>query len=73
MQTNLLRKQFEAECAVEHALIERACEKSNIIRQRLAAVAEDLRQAAATAETGGESLLRLANKFEMNSKPGGYT
>ncbi len=58
------------ERAVRHALVARASEKSNVIRQRLAAVAEELREAAATAGTGSDNLLQLANKFEQNSKPG---
>lgn len=64
------RRRHDTERALGLALIDRASQKSNIIRKRLAAVAEELRQAAATAGTGSEGLLRLATKFEQNSKPG---
>lgn len=63
-------RHHDEERAAGHALIARASEKSSVIRQRLAAVAEELRQAAATAGSGSEGLLKLASKFEENSKPG---
>ncbi len=44
--------------------------KSEAIRQRLAAVAIDLRVAAAEAETGREGLLNLASRFERQSRAG---
>ena len=50
----------------------RASETSHVIRQKLAAVAEELRLAAATADKGREELLALANRFERDSKPGDH-
>lgn len=70
MTTQTLRGQYQAERAIAHDLLKRASEKSSIIRQRLAVVAQDLRQAAATAGVGGEGLLRLANQFEQNARSG---
>ena len=67
------RRRYDEELVFEHALIERASEKSDIIRKRLAAVAEELRMAAATASTGSEGLLNLARKFEQHAKPGDQT
>lgn len=64
------RRRHDTERALGLALIDRASEKSNLIRRRLAAVAEELREAAATAEFGSEGLLKLASQFEQNSKPG---
>jgi hypothetical protein len=65
-----LRWQLQAEQAVAHALLERASEKSGIIRQRLAVVALDLRQAAAFGGNCSEGLLRIADTFEQNAQPG---
>lgn len=67
------RRRHDTERVLGLALIDRACEKSTLIRQRLAAVAEELRQAAATAGSGSEGLLKLARKFEENSKSGEQT
>lgn len=67
-----LRRHYDSERTVASALIDDACERSVHIRQRLAAVAQDLRQAAATAGSGSEGLLRLASKFEQNSRPGDW-
>jgi hypothetical protein len=67
------KRHYDEERALGHALIVRASEKSSVIRRRLAAVAEELRQAAATAGTGSDGLLKLASKFEQDSKPGDQT
>lgn len=67
------KRHYDEERTLGHALVARASEKSNIIRQRLAVVAEELRQAAATAGNGSEGLLKLASQFEHNSKPGDQT
>jgi len=56
--------------ALRLRLVDRACEESYNIRRRLAVVAEELRQAATTAGTMGESLLALAAKFEQNATAG---
>lgn len=66
------KRHYDEERTLGHALIARASEKSTIIRQRLAVVAEELRQAAATAGNGSEGLLKLASQFERNSKPGDH-
>lgn len=56
--------------AAAHSLVERASERSCMIRQRLAVVAQELRQAAATGDSRSEGLLALAQKFEHHSKSG---
>jgi hypothetical protein len=66
------RQRYEEESAAAHNLIERASARSNDIRKRLATVAVELRQAAATAGTGRESLLKIASKFEQNAMPGDH-
>lgn len=63
-------RQNDEDRDIANALIGRASEKSDLIRRRLAVVAEELRQAAATAGDGCVGLLQLASKFEQNSKPG---
>jgi hypothetical protein len=65
-----LRWRYDSEGAIARALVDDACERSGHIRRRLAAVAQDLRQAAATAGSGSEGLLKLASKFELHSRPG---
>jgi hypothetical protein len=67
------RRRYEEEGAAEHNLIERACARSDVIRKRLATVAVELRQAAATAGTGREGLLKIASKFEQHATAGDYT
>ena len=64
------RWQFDSERAFAPALIERASEGAVHIRTRLAVVAQELRQAAATAGPRCDGLLKLASTFEQNSKPG---
>jgi hypothetical protein len=44
--------------------------KSEAIRRRLAAVANDLRIAAAESDIGSEHLLTLASRFERQSRSG---
>jgi len=64
------RWRHDSERAFAPALIERASVEAILIRQRLAIVAQELRQAAAAAGPKCEGLLNLANRFEQNSRPG---
>ena len=65
---NLKRRDDEE--AAKQALVYLAADPSEVIRRRLATVAEELRHAAAKAEMEKDHLLRLANDFEHHSKPG---
>jgi hypothetical protein len=68
------RRHYDEERALGNALIARASERSSVIRQRLAAVAIELRQAAAAAGSESEGLLlKIASQFEQQSKPGDRT
>jgi len=64
------RWRHDSERAVALSLIERASEGAVHIRTRLAVVANELRQAAATAGPRCDGLLKLASKFEQHSSPG---
>jgi hypothetical protein len=64
------RWRHDSERAVALSLIERASEGAVHIRTRLAVVANELRQAAATAGPRCDGLLKLASKFEQHSRPG---
>jgi hypothetical protein len=64
------RERFEQENAAELALMTLANDTNSTIRQRLEAVASDLRLAAASAGTAGENLLQLAKKFEHHARAG---
>ena len=64
------RWRYDSVRVVERSLIERASEGAVHIRTRLAVVAKELRQAAATAGPGCDGLLKLARQFEQNSKLG---
>jgi len=61
---------YDTERAVAQYLVDYASMRSIHIRQRLAAVAEELRYAAATAGSASDGLLELASKFEQHSQPG---
>ena len=63
-------KRKAEEQARNHALITDAQIKAEAIRQRLAAVAEDLRLAATQDGVRSENLLDLANRFEQQSRVG---
>ena len=69
MDTDLIERQA-ADGAMAQALTNNAQLKSEAIRKRLAAVAQDLRAAAALAGADSESLLNLAIRFEQHSKLG---
>ena len=64
------RWRHDSERMVTPSLIYRASEEAVHIRTRLAVVAKELRQAAATAGSKCDVLLTLASKFEQNSRPG---
>ena len=66
------KQRLEEQRAVEAALIAQASEASLAIRRRLAAVADELRNAAISAGSGSENLLQLANKFEQHARAGDY-
>jgi hypothetical protein len=56
---------------IEQALfVQKANQASSTIRKRLAAVAQELRAAAANSDTAGESLLRLASHFDEQATAG---
>lgn len=63
-----LKTRHAEESAIAITLMAEVQIKSAAIRARLAAVARDLRNAAATAETGSEHLLNLASRFEHQSQ-----
>ncbi len=64
------RERFEQENAAELALMTLANDTNSVIRQRLEAVANDLRLAAASAGSAGENLLQLAERFEHHARTG---
>jgi hypothetical protein len=72
MCTENFGRRYEEEGAAAHNLVERASTRSDVIRKRLADVAVELRQIAATAGNGREDLLNLARKFEQGSLPGDH-
>ncbi len=63
------RQEIEEEHARGLALVAHANETNSAIRRRLAAVANDLRVAARSADNG-ENLLQLAQKFEQHARAG---
>lgn len=64
------KQRFEQEHAADLALMTLADYTNSTIRQRLEAVASDLRLAATSAGTSGENLLQLAEKFEQHARAG---
>lgn len=64
------KQRFEQENAAESALMTLANQTNAAIRQRLEAVANDLRLAAMSAGAGGENLLQLAKRFEQHARAG---
>lgn len=64
------RQQLDDEQLVEAALIFQASDATSAIRKRLAAVADELRCAAAEAGASSENLIQLANKFEQHARSG---
>lgn len=64
------KQRFDQENAAEHALMTLANHTNAAIRQRLEAVANDLRLAAMSSGAGGENLLQLAKRFEQHAKAG---
>jgi hypothetical protein len=64
------KERFEQENAAEFALMTLANHTNAAIRQRLEAVASDLRLAASCAGEGGENLLQLAKRFEQHARAG---
>ncbi len=67
---NKYTERQSTERVVSLSLLCEAQLKSDAIRQRLAAVANDLRVAAAESEIGSDHLLSLASRFERQSRAG---
>jgi hypothetical protein len=63
-------ERFERGSAAEFAWMTLANRTNVAIRQRLEAVAGELRLAALSAGAGGENLLQLAEKFEQHARAG---
>ena len=67
---NNYKERQAAERVTSLSLMCEAQLKSEVIRSRLAAVANDLRAAAAESDVGSEHLLNLASRFERQSRAG---
>jgi len=67
---NNFKERHAAERVASLSLMCEAQLKSEAIRRRLAAVANDLRVAAAESGIGREHLLNLASRFERQSRAG---